>query len=75
MMMQAMTSFPVCRISSDLLDDDWATVCYAFTMRYSTESLRNGFNEYVKKKGEKEDLLEELRLAGYTEEDIAKRMK
>lgn len=73
MMIQAVTFSRVCQINNSLLDDDWAMIMYIYSMRYSEESLREGFCNYWKHKQDDEDLLDELRMAGYTEEDIARR--
>lgn len=62
-----------CQVNNELLDDDWAMIMYVHSMRFSTESLRESFAEYAKNRNSNQDLLEELRMAGYTEEDIARR--
>lgn len=59
-----------CPVRSEYQDEDWADIVYDFSMNFTPESARSGYFK-IKEKDKNHVSKEELRMAGYSEEDIA----
>lgn len=60
-----------CPVTDEYQDLDWAEIVYDFSMNFTPDSARSGYfkiKEQEKNKASKDD----LRAAGYSEEDIAR---
>jgi hypothetical protein len=64
-------SLTACPVKGDYQDDDWADIVYDFSMNFSIDSARAGYQK-IQEKEKSRVSRNELRAAGYTEEDIAR---
>ena len=56
-------------VRNEYRDDDWTYIMFQYAMNYSLKTLKDGYREYKQKQAQAVSA-EDLRMLGYSEEDI-----
>ena len=62
-----------CPVPNDLRDDDWDFIMFEFCMNFSHRQIKDNYHEYKKQRASAVTA-DDLRMLGYSEEDIARGM-